>query len=93
LIQRGEILSVETPQKIIAAYPKKLYRTTSTNNFALLSQLRAHPSVETAFLFGGHLHVTFKTEADETVADLEEIEPTVEDCFIELMKREEQDKI
>jgi ABC-type multidrug transport system ATPase subunit len=86
LIQHGEILSVETPQKITATYPKTLYRATSTDNYALLKQLRSNQSVASCFLFGGYLHITFKDEADWKIAGLEEIEPSVEDCFIELMK-------
>jgi ABC-type multidrug transport system ATPase subunit len=84
LIQNGEILSVETPRKMAAAYPKKLYRTAADDNFTLLKQLRANQSVESCFLFGAYLHVTFKGEADRTIAGLEEIEPSVEDCFIAL---------
>jgi ABC-type multidrug transport system ATPase subunit len=88
LIQHGEILSIETPQKIAAAYPQRLYRTASEDNFTLLRQLRANPSVASCFLFGGYLHVTFRGEIDPAIAGLEAIEPSVEDCFIQLMKNE-----
>jgi ABC-type multidrug transport system ATPase subunit len=84
LIQHGAILSIETPKKIVAAYPGKLYRTESADNFALLKQLRGNPQVASCFLFGDYLHVTFHREPDATIPNLEEIEPTVEDCFIQL---------
>jgi ABC-type multidrug transport system ATPase subunit len=82
LIQQGEILSIETPEKIIAAYPKKLYRACSENNFELLKQLRKHPDVDSCFLFGEYLHLTFKGEVLINLPGLEEIKPSVEDCFI-----------
>ncbi|MDR1984672.1 MAG: ABC transporter ATP-binding protein [Prevotellaceae bacterium] len=87
LIQHGKILSVETPQKITAAYGKKLYRINAADNFALLTQLRGNPEVASCLLFGGYLHVTFKNDADTSIPNLEITEPSVEDCFIELMTK------
>ncbi|MDR3287140.1 MAG: ABC transporter ATP-binding protein [Prevotellaceae bacterium] len=104
LIQHGKILSVETPQNIKKNYPKKLYRIEASDNFALLGLLRNNSAVNSCFMFGGYLHVTFneelKTENGELkIADnnnsqfsilnsqLKEIEPSVEDCFIELMTK------
>jgi ABC-type multidrug transport system ATPase subunit len=62
LIQHGKILSVETPEHILRQFPKKLYRTEIPANLRLLEELRANAAVESAFLFGQHLHVTFNGE-------------------------------
>lgn len=85
LIQHGEILSVETPEKIIAGFSEKLYQARSGNNYLLLLELRKNPGVKSAFMSGEYLHIVFHGEADETVPDLKEIRPTVEDCFIYLI--------
>ena len=86
LIQHGKILSIETPEKIIAGFPEKLYQAHSENNYLLLLELRKNPKVKSAFMSGEYLHIVFKNEADETIPNLLEIKPTIEDCFIFLIE-------
>ena len=83
LMQNGHILSIETSEKIIANYPKKLYAIQAENNYQLLSELRNDSRVESVYIFGEKLHVTLKEETN--ILGLEEIKPSVEDCFIQLM--------
>jgi len=87
LIQHGKILSIETPEKIIEDYPKKLYSAESDNNYNLLEQLRKNALVDSVYMFGDSLHITFKNEIDSNIPGLKEIKPSVEDCFINLMNR------
>ncbi|MDR1370360.1 MAG: ABC transporter ATP-binding protein [Dysgonamonadaceae bacterium] len=84
LIQSGKILSIATPDEITGKYPQKLFAVRSENNYQLLKQLRNDPQVSSAYIFGEYLHVTFKN--DVPVIEAEEISPTVEDCFIQLME-------
>jgi ABC-type multidrug transport system ATPase subunit len=86
LIQQGRILSIETPEKIIAGFPEKLYRAHSENNYRLLLELRQNPRVKSAFMSGEYLHIVFAADADETIPNLTMIEPAIEDCFIYLME-------
>lgn len=88
LLQHGKILSIETPEKIIGNFPQELYRAFSDNNYSLLTELRKNPKVEYVFMSGEFLHLVFKNEADETIPNLGKIEPTIEDCFIYLMRNE-----
>ncbi|MDR3250629.1 MAG: ABC transporter ATP-binding protein, partial [Tannerella sp.] len=67
LIQYGEIMSVTSPQQIIAGYQKKLYSAEAENNYRLLSDLRKNPQVESVYVFGENLHVTFKNDADLSI--------------------------
>ncbi len=87
LIQNGELLSIETPEKIIAQYPRKLYTVSAENNYRLLEALRNSPAVRIAYIFGDSLHVAFHNEPDKNIAGLREISPGIEDCFIELMNK------
>jgi len=87
LMQQGEILTVNTPEKIAESYPRKLYAIESDNSYLLLMQLRENPAVHSVYSFGESLHVTFYNEPDATISDLVEIKPTIEDCFIGLLKR------
>ncbi len=98
LIDKGEILSINTPKGIIDLFPQKLFGITSPNAFAMLKFLRRQPFCKEAFLFGQEIHVsTNDTQFDsQSILDLitkngfnsviiNQIEPTVEDCFMELM--------
>ncbi|MDR1737443.1 MAG: ABC transporter ATP-binding protein [Candidatus Symbiothrix sp.] len=94
LMQHGQILSVDAPDKIVAQFPTKLYRVRSNNNYALLNRMRQHPAVETVFMFGEYLHVTFVDQSKATSAcfsefeaQFEEITPNIEDCFIYLTQQ------
>ncbi|GHT35023.1 hypothetical protein FACS189434_12160 [Bacteroidia bacterium] len=82
LMQHGELLTIDTPANIIAAYPKKLYRMEATMN---KEEVKTNPKVETCFLFGEYWHLTFKNDIEPTWK-LKEILPTIEDCFVEKMK-------
>jgi hypothetical protein len=56
----------------------------------MLDILRKTPGVDSVFMFGEYLHVTFKEETTKIlIAGMEEIEPAIEDCFIALMNKNE----
>ncbi|MFT6941467.1 MAG: ABC-2 type transport system ATP-binding protein, partial [Cyclobacteriaceae bacterium] len=96
LIQEGEILSIDTPDQIIKQYPHPLFSVKAPNMSMLLKYLRASELVASANAFGSEHHVTFLSSSDAAIDRLEkelsiegllieEIEPTIEDCFIHLM--------
>ena len=99
LIQNGSILSINTPEKIISQFPQKLYAVHSGQMSRLLTDIRQFPGTASCFSFGDAHHVTF-SENKNRLADLsdflkvrnhyqvemQEITPTIEDCFIGLMK-------
>lgn len=101
LIQNGTIMSVNTPQQIINNYPKPLFAVKADNMSVLLRTIRENSLIDTCNSFGEYHHITFKNKElqaqDELVAqlqgkgftqtELKRIEPTVEDCFIELMQK------
>jgi ABC-type multidrug transport system ATPase subunit len=104
LIQKGRIMSVDTPSGIVAAFPGKLYAIRSDHNYRLLLELRQDPDVESSFSFGDYLHVTMKKAGDNDLQHLKEfavsrehtgvklfaVDPTIEDSFISLMKTSAQ---
>jgi ABC-2 type transport system ATP-binding protein len=96
LIQEGEILSVNTPEKIITEFPKKLFAVSSNEMGRLLKELRASELVDSSNAFGNVHHVTLRDDNVKLKEDLLKslsmkdvtmltIEPTIEDCFINLM--------
>jgi ABC-2 type transport system ATP-binding protein len=94
LIQKGSILSIDTPRQIIAAYPVKLYAVKAGALHKVLLDIRNYPDTRSCYAFGEHLHVSVpdpealeKWLEQKGHADIEikEIEATIEDCFIRLM--------
>ena len=99
LIQNGKILKIDTPKNIIDNFNKNLFAVRSENMFKLLNDLRKFDNTESCFAFGEFHHLTLKDD-DLNILDLEKyivtnghvnpiiknIEPEIEDCFMQLMK-------
>jgi ABC-type multidrug transport system ATPase subunit len=99
LIQKGEILSIDTPAAIKRSFPGDLYAVHASDTHRLLQNVREYPGTATCFAFGDSLHVTLKPSASDPQslqrylhekghadAAIEKIQPTIEDCFIHLLK-------
>ncbi|MEP6746714.1 MAG: ABC transporter ATP-binding protein [Bacteroidota bacterium] len=99
LIQKGKIMSVNTPQNIIASYPVKLFAVKSADIYRLLKDLRGNSQIESCYAFGEFLHVTVRDSSEDGATVLKEIitreghqdfvieviTPTIEDNFIRMM--------
>jgi ABC-type multidrug transport system ATPase subunit len=99
LIQKGEILDINTPQGIIDNFKKPLWAVRSNNMYQLLNDLRNYNETDTCYAFGETHHLTLKND-NMTTHDIEKylqhhhhkhiqvnkIEPNIEDCFMALMK-------
>ena len=97
LIQKGSILKIDTPAKIITDYHRIIYDVKSKNMHQLILDLKNYPSQYSVFAFGEFIHYIDKNE-DFNASDLDnylqkkqhsEIEirvsnPTIEDVFMDL---------
>ncbi|MDR0506731.1 MAG: ABC transporter ATP-binding protein [Dysgonamonadaceae bacterium] len=96
-IQQGKILTINTPEKIIAAFPHRIYSVETNDIYLTLNKLRQNPAIRSVFSFGDALHVIFengKLNKDENNSQLstlnlqfKEIMPTIEDCFMEMSEQ------
>lgn len=100
LIQNGKILSVDTPENIIQAYPTKLYAAKSNEIYRLLRDYREFEAIDSSYAFGEYLHITLKESLNNGALQLrdyaykkghqqvlvEEITPNIEDSFIRLTR-------
>lgn len=100
LIQKGEILDVDSPKNITEKFPRKIIRVRTDDMFRLINDLRASPKAESVFAFGQYVHFTGKDDEVET-SDLdmylesrkhtniivEEIPAGIEDVFMSLMEQ------
>ncbi len=98
LIQNGDIMSIDTPKKIIGDFGRKLWAIKSNNIYKLINDLRRLDFIDTVFPFGEFLHVTSTEkelniielksvlhEKKHTNVEIQEIEANIEDCFMQLM--------
>lgn len=98
LIQNGRILSIDTPEAILDNFPKKLLAVRSANTYQLLQDLRANKDLHSVYPSGSKIHITgsgedldasrikqFLIARNHEQIEINDITPTIEDCFIELM--------
>ena len=103
LMQKGEILRIDSPARIVENHPRALLAARSEEMYRLINDLRAWEKVETAYAFGQFVHVTPVDDAMEAV-ELEhylmskkhrklqvfETNPGIEDVFMALMSANNQ---
>lgn len=102
LIQKGQILDVDTPKRITEKFPRRILQVHSDNMFRLINDLREYEKAESVYAFGQHVHFTGiddDVETNELDSYLEkrnhqnilveEIHPGIEDVFMELMQQKE----
>ena len=72
LIQNGNIFTIDQPDNIVNSFEKQLWAVKADNNkFKLITDLRNHPNVESAFAFGENIHVSLHDNKQE-IKTLEE---------------------
>ncbi|MBS1748907.1 MAG: ABC transporter ATP-binding protein [Bacteroidetes bacterium] len=99
LMQKGTILSINTPQAIINKLPDRLFAVKAGNMYDLLRTLQRNTNISGSYSFGEYVHVVLSPSgiSPEDVQSylqqqgLTEIEwkkatVTVEDCFIKLLR-------
>ncbi|MGN6341068.1 MAG: ABC transporter ATP-binding protein [Ginsengibacter sp.] len=98
LIQKGEILSINTPEGIIDEFKKPLWAVKADEMFSLMNAILADPLVESCYSFGQYHHVVFKSDKNNreelekitakgnfSGVEIHAIKPGIEDCFMALM--------
>lgn len=98
LIQEGRILSIDTPDHILDAFPDALFGIKANDRmYQLLQVLRGYEKVMNCYAFGEYAHVVLRQKTD--VAGLQDylreqgmhdaiaepLRPTIEDCFIKFL--------
>jgi len=98
LMQKGKIMDIDTPQKLVENYTRKLYAVKSKDMHRLILDLRSYEKTDSAFAFGQYLHVTGKDDEveasefenyllkkDHLAFEVFDIPPTIEDVFMNMM--------
>ena len=101
LMQKGKVLDIDTPQKLVENYTRKLYAIKSNDMHRLILDLRVYEKTDSAFAFGQYLHVTGKDDEveatefenyllkkDHVELEVFDIPPTIEDVFMNMMNEQ-----
>ncbi|QNA45480.1 ABC transporter ATP-binding protein [Lacibacter sediminis] len=98
LVQSGSILSIDTPQQIVASFGRSMFAVRAKNMLHLLNDLKTFDAVANAYPSGIYHHVVMKNGGGADLlhqflsskrhAELEIVQgkPTIEDCFMQLMR-------
>jgi len=100
LMQGGKILVIDTPTKIKSNYKHSLWSVKSNDMFKSLIDLRTFNNTLSCFSFGDEHHlslkdnnitketiVNFLQEKGHTKIEVQQIQPGIEDCFMDLMSK------
>jgi ABC-2 type transport system ATP-binding protein len=105
LLQDGKLLSVNTPGRIKEDFQQQLWALRAENMYSVKNDLAGYADTRSVFLFGQDLHITLKQEdrpeklqawlekMGHKKIHIESIQPGVEDCFMELMSKEELNQV
>jgi ABC-2 type transport system ATP-binding protein len=98
LIQKGRIMSIDTPEAIRKNYGRKLFAVEGRDTYRLLADLRRFKGTRSAFPFGQQIHLALSDDsltphaiaswlsaAGHPQVNVTEIEPSIEDCFMDRM--------
>ncbi len=100
LIQKGKIMSIDSPEKIIEQFERTLLKVISEDMQTLPDILKTYDHVFSVHRFGDSVHLTLESRVnmDELIhyleknghrkAEITKIKPTIEDCFMALMTDE-----
>ncbi|MDP8232862.1 MAG: ABC transporter ATP-binding protein [Candidatus Zophobacter franzmannii] len=102
LIHKGRILKMDTPQKIIAEFSATVLSLSNIDKHQAREAIKNLEGIESIFAFGDSLHITVSKDNSSIIDNLRstlssiipdyklsEITPDFEDCFLQLMKEEQ----
>ncbi len=98
LVQNGKILSINSPKGIVDSFSKPIWAIKSSRMLQLLNELKRTEFAENVYPFGEFHHVVMKdrsgieqlndfaNNSPDKMIELKEVKADIEDCFIALMK-------
>ncbi len=100
LIQNGEIIKIDTPNKIISNFRGHLFTMKTDDIFGLMQLMEQFELRCNYYPYGEHFHIAFYDDVEKALPAFEEflqqherehseikpITPNIEDCFIELIQ-------
>ena len=100
-IRNGQFLDIDTPQNIVKKFKDRLWAVEADNMYKLLADLRNNKQIKSSFSFGESHHITvdvtltieelknYLSGKGHTNISIQLIEPSIEDCFMQITEKEE----
>lgn len=100
-MHRGQVLALDYPKELSKHFPYQLFEATSPDVHRLERYFQDSPEARSTQIFGDRLHVSFdkgwdaaqletiKERSPVAIQKLEPIQPSMEDTFLALMKKQE----
>jgi ABC-type multidrug transport system ATPase subunit len=97
----GRILALDQPRNLHTYFPDSLYEVIAKDIRPLVAYFQTEIEAKSVQIFGDRLHVSFAQELDNkrlsqiverapaAIANIKKIQPSIEDAFLELMKKQE----
>lgn len=97
LIQKGEILSTNTPKNIVNEFSKPLYKIMGSDRHQLSADIHSFQGTYSSYWFGDNIHWIPQNGYDVSMLEdyiknlnykditIENIKANIEDCFMDLM--------
>jgi ABC-type multidrug transport system ATPase subunit len=101
LIQKGQIMKIDTPENIISQYDHQLLAIRADELYRLKNDLTKYPECRSAHLFGQEIHYSSQNNSDiehltsyikhnnHSNIEIKPVQPGIEDCFMDLMQLNE----
>ena len=99
LIDKGEILDIDTPTNITNKFSRKIYNINAKETYKLITDLKNYPNSYSVFPFGEFIHyidnndnfnkeelMTYLQEKGNENIEITLTKPTIEDVFMDLMQ-------
>lgn len=104
LIHHGHIMTIDTPQAVLEAYPHSILAIGGARKNLLLRAIRTAPHIINAYAFGEYIHAVVTHDASSLAAEqlsthlqaanlehsITHIKPEFEDCFLHYMGAEHE---
>ncbi|WP_353122032.1 ABC transporter ATP-binding protein [Dysgonomonas capnocytophagoides] len=102
-IRNGQFLDIDTPLNIISKFDDILWAVEADNMYHLLLDLRSNKQIKRSFAFGENHHITvdaslsadglmkYLSDKGHTNISIRPIEPSIEDCFMLITEKQENE--
>ncbi|MFP4548335.1 MAG: ABC transporter ATP-binding protein [Fidelibacterota bacterium] len=103
LIQKGRLMSVETPKEVVNNFGHDLFSVSGADNYKIMEYLKEITDEKDVQIFGQNIHFINRNqiftrnslqqklqEAGFDTIDVQKAEPNIEDCFIELTRNKNE---
>jgi len=73
LMQTGKVLSIDSPENIVAAFPETLFQVKADNKHKLLKDMATYQGAFNSYASGEYIHISFEKDNETDAQRMQEI--------------------